>query len=110
MPEHLEGLGNSSIYCELEASDDSSSDENIIPEHLDWHGPAQLWTGEKQVVFTDGAPSHNQDERFRRAGLGIFGSMVTPIMFYAIAWRPSDQSESRALCNGAPLEDLQLPD
>ena len=35
--------------------------------------------GDEQVIWTDGASSHNQDQRFRRAGSGIFYGVGHPM-------------------------------
>ena len=74
MPEHLDGLEDTLACCAAEHSDDDEAVlEDLDPVEDDgWDGSAPLCDGEKQVVFTDGACSYNQDVRYRRAGIGIF--------------------------------------
>jgi ribonuclease HI len=62
------------LKIELEQEEAAIGD---LPQFFDCHAACAAIQSagelnEKQVIWTDGAASHNQDHRFRRAGSGIF--------------------------------------
>eukprot|EP00973_Karenia_brevis_P069000 9591475-Karenia_brevis.AAC.1 len=78
MPVELPGLETTLAYCAADGSDDElcageGPEEASVGAEV-WSGQGSLWHQGREVVFTDGACSNNQDPRFRRAGVGIFWS------------------------------------
>eukprot|EP00973_Karenia_brevis_P026308 3628384-Karenia_brevis.AAC.1 len=77
MPSNLPQLESTLAYCTVEdtESEDNPNEASQLVEKMSsdcWRGECLLYEDGREVVYTDGACSHNQDSRFRRAGSGIF--------------------------------------
>ena len=62
-------------WCDLGPSNDPQHLANVsLPDHVGEHCASEQHDDGRLVVWTDGACVYNQDNRFRRAGCGVFFS------------------------------------
>ena len=71
MPSDLPDLTDTLAYAATEIDDDIAGDTSAALPARGFGTTPRCRNG-RQVVYTDGACTNNQDDRFRRAGFGLF--------------------------------------